>query len=166
MAISQEGLTMLTKPRPWTLPLRRALTSPGNLIAGAGAVLASAVTWNPLPLILYGLGEPVWLYTATTSGRYTRQLRAEQQTAAREAGRRVLTGHEHRLAWLIGATPCGQWIRRGQLSDYAAGFRRLVAMRDQAEGVIANRHDTVNELEQDVIARMDDLLRAYLMMAN
>ncbi|HEY0990307.1 MAG TPA: hypothetical protein VGD80_24815 [Kofleriaceae bacterium] len=65
---------MMTRPRPWTLHFRRALASPGNLIAGAAAVLASAVTWNPLPLILFGLGEPVWLYTATTSRRDARDL--------------------------------------------------------------------------------------------
>ena len=50
--------------------LRRALVAPGNLLAGSGALALSAVTWNPLPLILYGLAEPVWLYNAATRRRY------------------------------------------------------------------------------------------------
>jgi hypothetical protein len=157
---------MMTRPRPWTQHLRRALASPGNLIAGAGAVLAAAVTWNPLPLILYGLGEPVWLYTATTSGRYARQLRDERKQAAALESRRALAWREHQLAVLLHATPCGLWIRRGQLPDYATTYSRLVEMRDQAEQIASRRHDAANALEQDIIARMDDMLRAYLLMAK
>ena len=157
---------MMIKPRPWTQHFRRALTSPGNLIAGAGAVLASAVTWNPLPLILYGLGEPVWLYTATTSARYTRQLRDERKQAAATESRRALAWREHQLAVLLHTTPCGGWIRRGQLPDYAAGYARLVLVRDQAAQIVERRHDAANALEQDIVARLDDMLRAYLMMAK
>src|SRR6185295_8457963 len=100
---------MIYKPRPWTQHLRRALVSPGNLLAGAGAVLASAVTWNPLPLILYGLGEPVWLYAATASGRYVRELRDERRSEVRDGSRRDLVRREQRLAYILGATPCGLW---------------------------------------------------------
>ncbi|MEO7734702.1 MAG: hypothetical protein ABIY55_27340 [Kofleriaceae bacterium] len=157
---------MMSKPRPWTLHFRRALSSSGNLIAGAGAVLASAVTWNPLPLILYGLGEPVWLYAATTSSRYTGQLRDERKQATLDAGRRQLAWREDQLAFLLQATPCGLWTRRGQLPDYATTYGRLVTMRDQAGHIIEARHDAANALEQDIVARMDDMLRAYLMMAK
>jgi hypothetical protein len=157
---------MMNKPRAWTQHFRRALASPGNLIAGAGAVLAAAVTWNPLPLILYGLGEPVWLYTATTSGRYTRQMRDERKGAAALEGRRALAWREQQLAVLLEATPCGLWTRRGQLPDYAATYTRLVAMRDQTAQIVASRHDAAQALEQDIVARMDDMLRAYLMMAK
>src|SRR3954466_6206268 len=98
---------MMSKPRAWTQHFRRALASPGNLIAGAGAVLASAVTWNPLPLILFGLGEPVWLYTATTSGRYTRELRDDRKTAEALDGARALAWRETQLAALVTQAPCG-----------------------------------------------------------
>ena len=157
---------MMTKLRPWTLHFRRALSSPGNLIAGAGAVLASAVTWNPLPLILFGLGEPVWLYTATTSGRYARTLREDRKAAAALDGQRALAWREQQLAALIETTPCGLWIRRGRLPDYPATYHRLIAMRDQTAQLVAGRHDTANALEQDIVARMDDMLRAYLMMVK
>jgi hypothetical protein len=157
---------MMSKPRAWTQHFRRALASPGNLIAGAGAVLAAAVTWNPLPLILYGLGEPVWLYTATTSERYTRQMRDERKGAVLAEGRRALTWREQQLAVLLQTTPCGGWTRHGQLPDYAATYARLVAMRDQAAQVVERRHDAAQALELDIVARMDDMLRAYLMMAK
>jgi hypothetical protein len=157
---------MMNRPRSWTHHFRRALASPGNLIAGAGAVLASAVTWNPLPLILYGLGEPVWLYTATTSERYTRQMRDERKGAAVAESRRALAWREHQLAVLLQTTPCGLWTRRGQLPDYAQTYARLVAMRDQTAQIVERRHDAAQALEQDIVARMDDMLRAYLMMAR
>lgn len=157
---------MMTKPRPWTLHVRRALTSPGNLLAGAGAVLVSAVTWNPLPLILYGLGEPVWVYAAASSGRYARQITDDRRAAAREASRRALASSEQQLAGLLAATPCGPWVRRGHLPDYATGYLRLAALRDQAEQVVERRHDAANVLEHDIVARMDDMLRGYLVMAR
>jgi hypothetical protein len=157
---------MMSKPRPWTQHFRRALASRGNLIAGASAVLASAVTWNPLPLILYGLGEPVWLYTATTSERYTRQMRDERKDAAVIESQRARQWREQQLAALLHTTPCGLWIRRGQLPDYAATYAGLVAMRDQTARIVESRHDAAQALEQDIVARMDDMLRAYLMMAK
>jgi hypothetical protein len=156
----------MTTKRPWTQHVRRALVAPGNLIAGAGAVLASAVTWNPLPLILYGLGEPVWLYAATTSGRYARELREQRWSEVHDGSRRDLVSREQRLAYLITATPCGRWIGHGQLPDYAAGYQRLVAMRDQAANIVWCRHDAANVLEHDIVARLDDMLRAYLMIAS
>ena len=156
---------MMNRPRPWIQHMRRALTSPGNLLAAAGAVLASAVTWNPLPLILYGLGEPVWLYAATTSGRYARQVRDERHSAAHDDSRREVAWRAQQLAWLVAATPCGSWIRRGQLPDYAAGHARVAAMRDQAERIVEHRDDAASSLEHDLVARLDDLLRAYLVMA-
>jgi hypothetical protein len=155
----------MIRPRPWLHHLRRALTSPGNLIAGAGAVLASAATWNPLPLILYGLGEPVWLYAATASGRYARGVRDDRRTAERDDARRALTGRERQLAYLLAETPCALWIRRGRLPDHAASYARIAAIRDQAEQIVAHRGDAASALEHDLLARLDDLLRAYLVMA-
>ncbi len=157
---------MMSNPRPWTRQLRRALASPGNLIAAAGAVLASAVTWNPLPLILYGLGEPVWLYTATTSQRYARQLRDERKGAAALDSQRARQWREQQLAVLVTATPCGLWTRRGELPHYRAAYAKLVAMRDQTAQLVDRRRDAAQALELDIVARMDDMLRAYLMMAR
>ena len=79
---------------------------------------------------------------------------------------RALAWRESQLAALVIATPCGRWIRRGRLPDYPATYQRLVAMRDQTAQLVAARHDAANALEQDIVARMDDMLRAYLMMVR
>lgn len=130
------------------------LAAPANLLAGACAVLLAALTWNPLPLVLFGLGQPLWLYHGS---RAPRQL---------PDGRTTLAWRERQLQFLLLATPCSAWIRRGHLPDYPAVYARLVAMRDQAAGVVAARHDAIASLEQDIVARMDDMLRAYLMMTR
>jgi hypothetical protein len=155
-----------TTLRPWVYQVRRALVAPGNLIAGAGAVLVSAVTWNPLPLILYGLGEPMWLYRAARSQRYSQLLLDDGQRADREAFQRTVQWRERQLASLLQTTPCGLWVRRGRLPDYGTTYFRLREVRDQAAQIVARRHDAAHELEQDIIARMDDMLLSYLTMVR
>jgi hypothetical protein len=159
-------ITRPRRPRAWTRHLRHALASPGNLITGAGAALVSAATWNPLPLILYGLGQPVWLYTAATSRRYARQLRDDHHDAASADRQRALTWRAYQLGFLLETTPCRRWVRRGRLDDYAAIYGRLLELRDQAGWLVCRRYEAGNALEQDLVARMDDLLRAYLGMAQ
>lgn len=140
-------------------PLRRALLAPGNLIAGAGALALSAIAWNPLPLVLYSLGEPVWLYNATASRRYAAAIRDDDRTAR-------LALHEAQLEALAVATPCGRWIASGLLPDYPAAYARLVAIRDQTAAIVEARDHAVRPLEQDIVARMADMLRAYLLLVR
>jgi len=113
----------------------------------------SALTWNPLPLILYGIGEPVWLYR-----KLTRRPEVKRATT-----RRVL---EHELAALLQLSPCGLWTRRKLLPDYATIYARLVDTRDQAARIVGSRDDAAKPLEEDIVAKMDQMLRAYLMMAR
>jgi hypothetical protein len=154
------------KTKLWMRHLRRALSSPGNLIAGAGALCVSAILWNPLPLILYGLGEPVWLYRATTTERYTKLLAAEEQQAAMLRNRRSLAWLYRQIVALLEQTPCGVWTQRNKLPAYAATYVRLVELRDQTARIVATRDGAAQSLEQDVVTRMDDMLRAYLTMAK
>jgi len=129
------------------------IKSPANLLAATGALALSAMTWNPLPLILYGLGEPVWLY---------RRLTARAELPA-PISRATL---EHEVTQLLRLTPCGQWTRRGMLPDYAMTYVRLVDSRDQAARIVGSRDDAAKPLEEDIVAKMDDMLRAYLMMVR
>jgi len=152
--------------RRWTQHLTRALSSPGNLLAGAGALALAAITWNPLPLVLYGIGEPVWLYNATSSQRYEDQLRAEEAEAARARKRRGLAWLGCQLRALLNETPCGIWTQRGRLPDYVGTYARLVEMRDQTAHIVTTRDAPARVLEEDIVARMDDMLRAYLMMVR
>jgi hypothetical protein len=135
--------------------LRRALASPGNLLTGAGVLVASAITWNPLPLILYGLGEPLWLYRATT-----------RRAVAPARGPRTRAWHEQQLAYLVHTTPSGIWMRRGQLPDYATAYAHLVEIRAEAARVVAAHRDEVASLEAEIVARLDDMLCSYLSMVR
>ncbi len=164
----------MTKPSParrtathhWTQHIARALSSPINLVTGAGALALSALTWNPLPLVLFGLGEPVWLYSATTSQRYEAALRAEEAEAAHAHKRQGLAELRGQLQTLLTGTPCGVWTQRGRLPDYAATYARLVEMREQTAHIVATRDAPARTLEEDIVARMDDMLRAYLTMVR
>src|ERR1700730_13415234 len=51
----------------WKKAAGRAAAAPGNLAGGAVAVAASAALWNPLPLILWGLGAAGWVLYASAS---------------------------------------------------------------------------------------------------
>jgi hypothetical protein len=157
---------MMNKPRPWTQHLWRALTAPGNLVAAAGAAMVAAITWNPLPLVLFGLAEPAWLYSATSGRRYTRLLLEERKHATITHGQLALAWREQQLVQLLTATPCGMWTKRGRLPDYMTTYGRLVEMRDQTARIVAGRDDAARALEEDIVTRMDDMLRAYLMMAK
>jgi hypothetical protein len=157
---------MMNKPRPWTQHFWRALTAPGNLIAAAGATMVAAITWNPLPLVLYGLGEPLWLYSATSGRRYTRLLLEERKHAAIARGQLALEWREQQLVALLNGTPCGRWTKRGHLPDYMTTYGRLVEMRAQTARIVAGRDDAARALEEDIVTRMDDMLRAYLMMVK
>jgi hypothetical protein len=143
----------------WMRQLRRALAAPGNLVAGAGALALAAITWNPLPLVLYGLGEPMWLYHAASGGRYDRALEEEDRGRATAA-------LEGQLGALVRGTPCGAWIRRGHLPDYPRAYARLVELCAQTARIVAARTGVARPLEDDVVARLDDMLRAYLALAR
>jgi len=136
----------------WTKKLHRALTAPGNLVVGAGALAVSALTWNPLALILFGLGEPLWLYKRTTHAPLVE--------------RPSLAALEHELAWLMTHSPCGRWAFDNRLPHYAAIYARLQDTRDQTARIVAARNDAASALAQDIAARMDDMLHAYLVMAR
>ncbi|MEO8699682.1 MAG: hypothetical protein ABI867_06545 [Kofleriaceae bacterium] len=150
----------------WMRHVRRALVSPGSLIAATAALALSAITWNPLPVILVGLGEPVWLYHATTTQRYAAAVRAADHAEAVLRRRRSLAVLERQLQALLEQTPCGSWTQRGCMPTYAALYGRLVQLRDQTARLVEDRATATQALEQDVIARMDDMLHAYLAMVK
>jgi hypothetical protein len=148
----------MLQPR-WMRHLRRALAAPGNLVAASGAIALAAITWNPLPLIFYGLGEPVWLYHAARGARYERELAEEDRD-------RVTGALERQLDALVRGTPCGAWIRGGHLPGYPIAYLRLVELRAQIARIVEARDGVARPLEDDIIARLDDMLRAYLALAR
>lgn len=157
---------MARRPQPWVQHVKRAAKSPLNLVLGAGAAALSAITWNPLPLILYGLYQPVGLYRTVNSPRFHRAIRDEQREAGMEAKRRQAEWLHAQLQALMDRTPVGEWVRRGRLPDYLETFGRLLRIREDTHKLVAARSSAARPLEDDIIERMDDMLRAYLMMAK
>jgi hypothetical protein len=146
--------------------VKRAAKSPLNLLLGAGAAALSAITWNPLPLILYGLYQPVGLYRTVNSPRFHKAIRNEQREAEVEAKRRQAEWLHAQLQALMVQTPVGGWVRQRHLPDYLETFGRLMAIREDTHKLVAARSSAARPLEDDIIERMDDMLRAYLMMAK
>jgi hypothetical protein len=144
---------MTTPVRSWSQRAWQALTAPANVLVGAGALVVASMAWTPLPLVLYGLGQPVWIARAARD-------RAE---SARQLQVRTL---EAQLDQLVRTTPCGAWIRQGKLPDYRAIYARLVETREQTARVVAARDDATHALAQDIVERQGDMLRAYLAMAR
>src|SRR3978361_1757986 len=58
--------------------IAKAIQSPGNLVTGAVSLAASAVLWNPLPLILWGLGATGWGPRGARGPRSTGEREGEQ----------------------------------------------------------------------------------------
>src|SRR6476620_9766147 len=60
----------------------RAALAPANVISGAVALAASAALWNPLPLILWGLGSAGWVSFASTAERFHKLIAVEERQSA------------------------------------------------------------------------------------
>ena len=92
--------------------IAKAIQSPGNLVTGAVCLAASAVLWNPLPLILWGLAATGWVSLAATGDKYIRQIedeeRREQEMKAERSGRYCASGWRpswRRTPWPSGPAP-------------------------------------------------------------
>src|SRR5918999_893411 len=117
----------------------KAIQSPGNLVTGAVSLAASAVLWNPLPLILWGLGATGWVSLAATGDRYLRKIEEEErreQEVKAEKEREVL---RQRVETMLAENPVAGWTRAGLLPDYISVYRRLGEIRGRVTKVLAER---------------------------
>lgn len=142
----------------WKRSLKKAVTSPGNMISGAVCVAASAALWNPLPLILWGLGSTGWTVFASTNKALHKQVLEEErreQEARVEAEREVL---RQKVDVQLLEPPVVHWIRRGALPDYMQVYRRLVEIRDRVARVLRER----GEDSGGILHQLNYMLTAYL----
>ena len=86
----------------WKRSVQLALTSTGNVAAGSLSFIASAHYWNPLPMILWGLGSVAWTLFASTSEKYTQRVLGENEArqeqerqSARECAIQALDHESH-----------------------------------------------------------------------
>lgn len=142
----------------WKKSLKKAVTSPGNMISGAVCVAASAALWNPLPLILWGLGATGWTVLASTDKSVHKQILEEErreEEAKIEAEREVL---RQKIEAQLLEPPIVHWIRRGALPDYMQAYRRLVELRDRVARVLRER----GEDSGGILQQLNYMLTAYL----
>ena len=142
--------------------IAKALQSPGNLVGGAVSLAASAMLWNPLPLILWGLAATGWVSMSATGDRYIRQIEAEErrvQEAKAEKDREVL---RQRVEALLGQSPAAQWCRAGLLPDYMASYRRLADIRGRVTQVLAERTDLDDVTKSSILNQLSYMLTTYL----
>jgi DNA-binding MarR family transcriptional regulator len=142
----------------WKKSLKKAVVSPGNMISGAVCVAASAALWNPLPLILWGLGSTGWTVFASTNKSIHKQILEEERRAEEakvEADREVL---RQKIEAQLMEPPVVHWIRRNVLPDYMQVYRRLVEIRDRVGRVLRER----GEDPGGIVQQLNYMLAAYL----
>jgi hypothetical protein len=142
----------------WKKSLKKAVVSPANMISGAVCVAASAALWNPLPIILWGLGSTGWTVLASTNKSIHKQILEEERRAEEakvEADREVL---RQKIEAQLLEPPVVHWIRRGVLPDYLQVYRRLVEIRDRVARVLRER----GEDHGGIMQQLNYMLAAYL----
>jgi len=142
--------------------IAKAIQSPGNLVAGAVSLAASAALWNPLPLILWGLGATGWVSLAATGNRYIRQIEDEQRREAEakaEAEREVL---RQKVEASLAENPIGGWVRSGLVPDYMVVYRRLAEIRGRVSKVLGDRQDLDAVSKQGILDQLGYMQSAYL----
>jgi len=142
--------------------IAKAVQSPGNLVAGAVSLAASAVMWNPLPLILWGLGATGWVSLAATGDRYLRKIEEEERReheAKAEQDRGALL---QKVDAMLAENPIAGWTRAGLLPDYLAVYRRLLEIRARVARVLADRADLDAGTRSGILQQLGYMLTAYL----
>ncbi len=146
----------------WRKSLKLAIASPGNVISGAVAVAASAAFWNPLPLIIWGLGSTGWTIFASTGQSLQKKIEAEEarEKEAKAAAEREALRQKVEIS--LNEPPIGNWVRRGVLPDYMQVYRRLADLRDKVSRVLKDRAHSETVTDDSVLQQMDYMLAAYL----
>ncbi len=142
--------------------IAKALQSPGNVVSGAVCLAASAALWNPLPLILWGLGATGWVTLASQGNRYLKQIEDEEQRKAdlkAEQDRELL---RQKVEASLAENPISNWTRAGLLPDYMSVYRRLVDIRGRVNKVLSDRADLDAATKAGILQQLGYMLNAYL----
>jgi hypothetical protein len=143
-----------------------AAASPGHLIAGAGSVLLSIATLNPLPAIVWGVGSATWILHAVSSGRYTsRLLEEEREQLALQAEQQRETLRE-RVQWILGQPPFVFWTQSSQLPNYMHQYQTLFDIRESVSGMVEKRDDFTKDMERDVVDQVNTMLEVFLRLVQ
>ncbi|HET9209693.1 MAG TPA: hypothetical protein VFR03_04810 [Thermoanaerobaculia bacterium] len=142
--------------------IAKAIQSPGNVVAGAVSLAASAVLWNPLPLILWGLGATGWVTLGATGDRYIRQIEEEERREAEAKAEQDRELLRQKVEAGLAENPINNWVRSGLLPDYMAVYRRLGDIRGRVSRVLADRTDLDDASKTNILQQLGYMLTAYL----
>nr|MDP9122852.1 hypothetical protein [Acidobacteriota bacterium] len=125
----------------WKQAASRAASSTGNVLSGAAALAASAALWNPLPIVLWGLGSAAWVLFASTSPAYTHRILEEERQAAERRAEEEREAQKTQLAASLQQPPFSSWIRAGLLPDYLQVFAHLCDIRDHVNRLLQSKRE-------------------------
>jgi hypothetical protein len=142
--------------------VRKALKAPANLVSGAVALAASAAVWNPLPLILWGLGSAGWVLFAASNKKLAQQVIDEERVARFTAAEREREALRIKVERMLLEHPVQGWVRAGYLPDYIGVYRRLLEVRDRVARVMQDRGEVEYATQEGVLGQMGYMLTAFL----
>jgi hypothetical protein len=160
--VREKDLQKLKSPVLWKKAMAKALKSPPNLITGAVSLAASAALWNPLPLILWGLGATGFSIFASTGDKLSRQIAEDEARAKARKANEERAALEQRIESMLAENPVAGWIRNGALPDYRVTYRRLIDVRERIARVLAERSDGGTLAQVGVVEQLDYMRTAYL----
>jgi len=140
----------------------KALLAPGNVTSGAVALAASAALWNPLPLILWGLGSTLFVTFASTADRWHKLVMVEEKQSAEAKAAADRTALLQKVQTLLADPQVAGWMRRKLMPDYMAVFARLTDIRSRVAHVLSERTDLDAGTQQGILQQLDYMLCAYL----
>jgi hypothetical protein len=146
----------------WKKAATKAALTPGNMISGAVAVAASAALWNPLPLILWGIGSAGWVSLASTTPRYQKMVLMEEKQSAAAQAEAEKAAALQKIQFLLAEQPVVGWVRRGLLPDYLQVYRRLADVRARVASVLSERAEMDSGTRDGILHQLDYMLGAYL----
>lgn len=150
-------------PKPlWKKTVAKAIKSPGNLVSGAVSLAASAALWNPLPLILWGLGSTGWVMFASSSPKFAKGVLEEERQAQEAQAEKDREALRQKVELMLGENPIAGWMRGGLLPDYLGVYRRLLEIRARVAKVLADRNDLDSGLRRGILQQLGYMLTAYL----
>lgn len=146
----------------WKKSAKKAALNSGNIVSGALSLAASAALWNPLPLILWGLGSTSWVLFASTSEKRLRKILAEDKEEDEKIAEGQREVQRRAVEALLSAAPFQEWIGRGLLPDYVEQYQRLVEVRDTIGRLARDRPEIEVVTEMGIQRQLNYMLSAFL----
>jgi hypothetical protein len=146
----------------WKKSAKQAAMTSGNIVSGAISLAASAALWNPLPLILWGLGSTSWILFASTSEKRLRKILDEDKEEDEKVAEGQRDAQRRAVEALLDVAPFQDWIRRGLLPDYLDQYQRLVGVRDTIGRLARDRPEIEVVTEMGIKRQLNYMLSAFL----